>query len=67
METINPDTSTLVDNFGSPAEEDYTRRFAVRKIGYGCKYKFTTNNLRTDIKSTSLTATLMGKHNISKK
>ena len=67
METINPDTTTLVDSFGSPAQEDYTRRLAVRKIAYGCKYKFITNNLRTDIKSTSLTATLMGKQNISRK
>lgn len=67
VDTINPDTSTLVDFFGSPSSEDSTRRLAVRKIAYGLQAKFTTNSLRTSIRGVNLTATLMGKQNISKK
>ncbi|CAK0767214.1 hypothetical protein CCP3SC1AL1_400012 [Gammaproteobacteria bacterium] len=67
IETINPDTTTLVDFYGSPTTEDSTRRLAVRKIGYGLQARFTTNSLRTSIRGVNLTATVMGKQNISKK
>ena len=67
IETINPDTTTLVDVYGSPTTEDSTRRLAVRKIAYGLQARFTTNSLRTSIRGTNLTATMLGKQNISKK
>jgi len=67
VETINPDTTTLVDVYGSSTSEDSTRRLAVRKIGYGLQARFTTNSLRTSIRGTNLTATMLGKQNISKK
>ena len=67
VDTINPDTTTLVDFYGSPAQEDSTRRLAVRKIGYGLQARFTTNSLRTSIRGTNLTSTMLGKQNISKK
>ena len=66
-ETINPDTTTVVDVYGSPTQEDSIRRLAIRKIAYGLQLKFTTNSLRTSIRSTNIFATLMGKQNISKK
>jgi hypothetical protein len=66
IETLNPDTSTLVDNYGSPANEDSTRRLAIRKIAYGLSARFTTNSLRASIRAVNLTSTLMGKKNISK-
>ena len=67
VDTINPDTTTLVDFFGSPSSEDSTRRIAIRKIAYGLQAKFTTNSLRTSIRGINLTSTMMGKQNISKK
>jgi len=67
IDTINPDTSTLVDFYGSPTSEDSTRRLAIRKIAYGLQARFTTNSLRTSIRGINLTATVMGKQNISKK
>ena len=67
VDTINPDTTTLVDFYGSPTQEDSTRRLAVRKIGYGLQARFTTNSLRTSIRGTNLTFTMLGKQNISKK
>lgn len=66
-ETINPDTTTVLDVYGSPTQEDSTRRLAVRKIAYGLQLRFTTNSLRTSIRATNVIATLMGKQNISKK
>jgi hypothetical protein len=66
-DTLNPDTTTLLDSFGSPLSEDFTRRLAIRKIGYGVKLRFITNNLRASIRATNLSATYMGKQNISKK
>jgi hypothetical protein len=67
VETINPDTSNLIDFFGSPANEDSTRRLAIRRIAYGLQAKFTTNSLRASIRAVNITSTLMGKQNISTK
>jgi hypothetical protein len=66
-ETVNQDTSTLVDTFNSPSVEDFTRRTAIRKIAYGLNLKFLANYLRTSIRSVNVTATVLGKQNISKK
>lgn len=65
--TTNPDTSVLIDSYGSQFDEDATRRNAIRKIAYGIQLKFTTDNKRSSIRATNLTATTMGKQNISKK
>lgn len=65
--TTNPDTNVIIDSFGSQFDEDSTRRTAIRKIAYGIQLKFTTNNKRSSIRATNLTATAMGKQNISKK
>lgn len=66
-ETVNQDTSTLIDTFNSPSVEDFTRRTAIRKIAYGLNLKFIANYLRTSIRSVNVTATILGKQNISKK
>jgi hypothetical protein len=63
----NQDTYTLIDTYGSPVEEDSTRRNAIRKIGTGVQIKYITDNLRSSIYSSIVTATLLGKQNISKK
>jgi len=66
-ETINQDSNTLIDTFNSPSSEDFTRRNPIRKMAYGLKLKFITNYLRTSIRSVSVTSTVLGKQNISKK
>jgi len=66
-ETVNPDTTTLVDSFGSPSSEDSTRRVALRKIGYGLKLNIISNNYRASIRGINITAVFLGKQNISKK
>jgi hypothetical protein len=66
-ETINQDSNTLIDTFNSPSAEDFTRRNPIRKMAYGLKLKFITNYLRTSIRSVSVTSTVLGKQNISKK
>ena len=67
FDTINPDTTTEVDSFGSEFNEDVTRRITTRKIAYGAKLRFIVNNLSASIRATNIIATLMGKQNISKK
>ena len=66
-DTINEDASTLLDSFGSPTDEDRTRRVAIRKIAYGLKLRILNKTLRTSIRGTNITATILGKQNISKK
>lgn len=67
VETVNPDTRTLVDTFGSPTSEDFTRRLPVRKIGYGIQISFETDSLITSVRSVNTVATILPKQNISKK
>lgn len=63
----NQDTYSLIDSFGSPTSEDYTRRNAIKKIGTGIQIKYVTENLRSSIYSTIVNAVVLGKQNISKK
>ncbi|CAB5178515.1 hypothetical protein UFOVP157_7 [uncultured Caudovirales phage] len=66
-DTINQDTASLIDSFGFSQDEDSTRRIAIRKIAYGLKLRFLNKTLRTSIRGVSITSTIMGKQNISKK
>lgn len=60
---LNQDGFTQVDSFGSPSDEDFTRRNPIRKIGTGLQIKFITNNLRTAIRSLFVVGTNLGKTN----
>ena len=66
-DTINEDASTLLDSFSSSTDEDRTRRIAIRKIAYGLKLRILNKTSRTSIRGTNITATILGKQNISKK
>jgi hypothetical protein len=66
VETLNPDTITLVDTYGSPATEDSTRRNPARKIANGIQIRFDTNNLRPSIRAAFVDAVVLGKTNSNK-
>lgn len=58
--TVNPDTNTLINQYGSPLNEDVTFRFPVRKSGYYAQIKFITKNLRPSIRSATIQAIIPG-------
>lgn len=62
----NHDSSTVIDNFGFPASEPFTRRSPVRKIGSGIQLQFDTDSLRPSIKSAYVYGTV-GNRNIKSK
>lgn len=63
----NPDVDTVVDTFGSPSSEDFTRRNPIRKMGTGVQVSFHSNHLRPSIRSTFVYATSLKKNNTNKK
>lgn len=65
-EVLNPDTTTIVDIYGSQFTEDSTRRVPVRKIGTGIQIKYETLNLRPSIRAAYIYAQNQLKSNISK-
>lgn len=65
-EVLNPDTTTVIDVFGSQYTEDSRRSVPVRKIGTGVQISYTSSNLRPSIRSAFIYATIQGKTNQSK-
>lgn len=58
--TVNPDSLTLLNSYGSPVNEDATLRFPVRKSGYYAQINFRTKNLRPSIRSVTVEAIIPG-------
>lgn len=65
-EVVNPDTTTVIDTYGSQYTEDSRRSIPVRKIGTGVQISYTSTNLRPSIRSAFVYATIQGKTNQSK-
>lgn len=63
----NEDDISLIDHYGSPTDNDETRRTPIRKMGTGIQLKFVAKNLRPSIRSTFVYGTTKGKNIISKK
>lgn len=58
--TVNPDSETLLNSYGSPTDEDATLRFPVRKSGYYSQVKLTSRHLRPSIRSVTIEAIVPG-------
>lgn len=58
--TVNPDSETLLNSYGSPVEEDVTLRFPVRKTGYYAQIKVQGKHLRPSIRSVTVEAIVPG-------
>jgi hypothetical protein len=58
--TINPDTNTLLNSYGSSTAEDVTLRFPVRKSGYYAQIKLESRNLRPSFRSVTVQAVVPG-------
>lgn len=58
--TVNPDSQTLLNSYGSPASEDFTLRFPVRKSGYYAQIHFESKNLRPSVRSVTVEAIIPG-------
>ena len=63
----NEDSSILVDSYGSPSDNDETRRTPIRKMGTGIQLKFDAKSLRPYIRSAFIYGTIKGKNIQSKK
>jgi hypothetical protein len=58
--TVNPDSNTLLNTYGSARDEDATLRFPVRKSGYYAQINLTSKNLRPSIRSVTVEAIIPG-------
>lgn len=58
--TVNPDSETILNSYGSPTNEDATLRLPVRKSGYYAQIKFKSKNLRPSIRSATVQAIVPG-------
>ena len=58
--TVNPDSETLLNSYGSETEEDATLRFPIRKSGYYAQVHFQSKNLRPSIRSATVEAVVPG-------
>jgi len=63
----NPDSTTLIDNYGSPSDDDETRRIPLRKIGTGVQLSFVATNLRPTIRSAAVYSKMNTKNIQTKK
>ena len=63
----NIDSIEHIDNYGSPIDNDETRRFPIRKYGTSMQLRFIVDNLRPSIRSAFIYATQKVKNLISKK
>ncbi len=66
VDVANNDSSILIDSYGSPADNDETRRTPIRKTGTGIQFRFVARNLRPAIRSVFAYGTVKGKNIISK-
>ena len=58
--TVNPDSTTLLNSYGSATDEDITLRIPTRKSGYYSQIKFNSKNLRPSIRSVTVEAIIPG-------
>jgi hypothetical protein len=58
--TVNPDFNTVINTYGSAADEDATLRLPVRKSGYYSQVKFNSLNLYPSIRSVTVEAIVPG-------
>ena len=58
--TVNPDSNTLLNTYGSARDEDATLRLPVRKSGYYAQINLTSKNLRPSIRSVTVEAIIPG-------
>lgn len=63
----NQDSVEHIDNYGSPIDNDETRRTPVRRYGTSMQLRFIADNLRPSIRSAFIYATVKVKNIISKK
>jgi len=63
----NIDSIEHIDNYGSPIDNDETRRVPIRKYGTSMQLRFIVDNLRPSIRSAFIYATQKVKNLISKK
>jgi hypothetical protein len=63
----NPDTSTQLDDFYAPANEDFSRRSPIRKTGTGLQMRYLMSFFRPNIRSLTINATMQTKTNKSEK
>ena len=64
--TVNPDTTTIVDEYGADAEgEDASRRVPIRKTAYGIRIRFQSTSKRPTIRGLLVDATLTGRNSRS--
>jgi hypothetical protein len=61
VNTLNPDTSKLVDQTSASSQEDYTRSFPIRKVAVGADVEFRSLQGRPIIKSLTIDAILVGR------
>ena len=58
--TVNPDSTTLLQSYGSGSNEDVTLRLPARKCGYYSQVEFNCKNLRPSIRSVTVEAIVPG-------
>ena len=63
----NPDSSSQIDNYGSPTINDETRRIPLRKIGTGVQLSFVATNKRPTIRSAAVYSKMNTKNIQTKK
>jgi len=63
----NQDSIEHIDNYGSPTDNDETRRTPIRRYGTSMQLRFIADNLRPSIRSAFVYATVKVKNIISKK
>jgi hypothetical protein len=63
----NPDSSSAIDNYGSPTNNDETRRIPLRKIGTGVQLSFVATNKRPTIRSAAVYSKMNTKNIQTKK
>ena len=66
VETDNPDTETIVDNFAAPIADEHSRNRPIRKTGTSARVKVRFFNGRSQIRSLSLSAFDPGRNTISR-
>lgn len=64
---VNPDSTTVLENFYATTDEDYLIRLPARKSGYYSQVNFAVNAYRPSIRSTTVQAIVPGQMTISKR
>ena len=64
---VNPDSTTVLENFYATSAEDYLIRLPARKSGYYSQVNFAVNAYRPSIRSSTVQAIVPGQMTISKR